>query len=813
MKIRAALFLPVLFLSSMSAQQPLFAVRSGGEGPDRAYDVLHYRIEVSFDEARKQVFGTTAITFIPLSDRAQEVTFDAGHLDVSRVTLGTASLPFAIRPNTLAITLDRPYTYRDTLTVSIGYTCTPAKGLFFVQPDSGYPDKPWQIWTQGEDMDNHFWFPCHDFPNDVATSEVIATVRESYAALSNGRLAGITHDKKRKTKTFHWKQESPHVSYLIMLAAGEYAILKDRAGSVPVEYWVYPSHVEDARVCFAQTPAMISWFSEKIGFPYPWAKYAQVLIRDYTVGGMENTSATGLADNITVYDARARVDESPTSLIAHELAHQWWGDAVTCKDWRHLWLNESFASYFDPLWHEATLGRDEFDYIMYQAQQAGITSDRTAGRKPIVSVGSYGTNLYPRGASVLHMLRFVLGDGLFWKAIRHYITKHHHAVVETNDLKVAIEEATGQNLYWFFDEWVYKAGYPVFALSSAWDDSARTLALSVRQTQTLDSLTGVFRTPVEIELTMPEGSTTFRVDVFSADTTFVFHAPSQPKLVVFDRGNWLLKGLDWTKPIDEWKYQATLAPNPVDRVRAVQELARNERPGATIPILSTIAQTDRMWAVRREALYALETLDSLDEGQKDEVAGTLVAAATDAKSAVRQTAVYQMRGFRGAKVVAALYAALKDSSYRVVGYALRSLARADSAHALATLLAHLHMPSHNNTIEIAALAGLSAVDTARALESSLTLARYGRPQGVRLEAFRTLSKHGKGRKDVRELYVSVLTERSSYVRSQAIRWLGEHGDPSVLPRLQAIANDKEDRSSDTARASMEKIKKRAQTER
>jgi aminopeptidase N len=808
MKSCAALFLPLLFVSTLSAQEPLFAVRDEGESPSRAYDVVHYRIEVSFDEPRRKVIGTTAITLVPFPDQVREVTLDAEHLDVTSVTLGSTNLRFTVHPKTLAIMLDRPYTFRDTLTLSIGYSCTPARGLFFVQPDSAYPDRPWQIWTQGEDMDNHFWFPCHDFPDDVATSEVIATVRDSYAALSNGRLVSVTQDKKKKTKTFHWSQDIPHVSYLIMLAAGEYAVLKDRAGSVPVEYWVYPSHVEDAKVCFAQTPAMITWFSEKIGYPYAWAKYAQVLIRDYTVGGMENTSATGLADNITVYDARARVDEVPTSLIAHELAHQWWGDVVTCRDWRHLWLNESFASYFDPLWHEAAFGRDEFDYTMYQSQQSGITSDRTAGRKPIVSVGSYGSNLYPRGASVLHMLRFVLGDRLFWKAMHHYITKYQHTVIETNDLKVAIEEATGQNLFWFFDQWLYKAGYPVFALQSTWNDSSRSLLLGVRQTQKMDSLTGVFRTPVDIELTMPEGSTTSRVNILSADTTFVFHTPSKPTLVVFDKGNWLLKELHWAKSADEWKYQATRASNPVDRVRAVQELVKNDRAGECLPVLATIAGSDRMWAVRREALYALEKMDSLNEAQKKAAAGVLVASAADAKSAVRQTAVYQMRGYRGDNVTAALTAALKDSSYRVVGYALRSLARADSAHALPALLAHLSMPSHNNIIEIAALAGLSVVDTAKAVEVSLPRARYGNPQAVRLEAFRILGRYGKGRNDVGALYASVLSERSSFVRGQAIRWLGENGDVSILPRLQAIANDTEDRSSDAARASVEKIKKR-----
>ena len=254
--------------------------------------------------------------------------------------------------------LDRSYSFRDTLAVSIAYSCTPKKGLYFVQPDSGYPGKPAQIWTQGEDMDNHFWFPCYDFPNDRATSEVIATVQAKYTALSNGKLLEVTENKTRRDKNL--SLEGDQAARVVSDHAGHRRICRAarQAGSLPLEYYVYPHHVEDAKVCFRETPDMVRFFTREDRISYPWEKYAQVLIRDFVVGGMENTSATCLADDATVYDARARLDDSPTSLIAHELAHQWWGDVVTCVDWRHLWLNESFATYFDPLYHEFLLGRD-----------------------------------------------------------------------------------------------------------------------------------------------------------------------------------------------------------------------------------------------------------------------------------------------------------------------------------------------------------------------------------------------------------------------------------------------------------------------
>ncbi len=797
----------ILCTASSVRSQPVFPVRDDGEGPSKAFHVIHYRIEVSFDETAKSVLGRTTTTLVPLVPGLSSLEFDAEHLRVQNVAAGTRPLSFDVRPKKLAITLDRPYDLDDTLTVSVEYTCTPARGLYFVQPDSSYPGKPSQIWTQGEDMDNHFWFPCYDFPNDMATSEVVATVRSSYVALSNGRLLDVREDRIRKTKTFHWRQDIPHASYLISLAAGNYAILRDRAGEVPLEYYVYPDQTEDAKACFSATPDMVRWFAGKIGYPYPWAKYAQVLIRDFIEGGMENISATSLADDATVYDARARVDESPTSLIAHELAHQWWGDVVTCKDWRHLWLNESFASYFDPLWHEHALGRDEFDYMMFTAQQSGIMSDKHRGRKPIVSVGSYGENIYPRGASVLHMLRFVLGDRLFWKALHHYIVKYQHTPVETNDLKVAIEEATGQNLYWFFDQWIYKAGYPVFDLSWTWSDSARALALRVRQVQTTDSLTGVFRTPVDVEVTTPAGSETRRFNILTRDTTLTIPSSSKPCLVIFDKGNWLLKEMQWTKSTEEWLYQAENAASPIDRLLAVRELSRMRTTDARIPCFIRSIRADHFWAVRREAVQAFEPSDSLDPGVKQAVGAALVAAASDSRPDVRMAAVSQLGSFQGETVKAALHAALADSSYRVVAAAIRSIAKADSANARPLVLSYIDVPSHRNVISSAALRTLATLDSVRAVDTSLVKGRNGQPVEMRFASLGILSRYGRGRAEVLRLLESIAGERPSFVRTFAIRLLGDFGDTGAVPALEKIAGDGDDRSAAAAKTSLEKIRK------
>jgi aminopeptidase N len=792
-----------------AAAQPVFPVRDKGEAPNRTYDVLHYRIEVSFDEPQKRVIGKVTTTLVPFLSSCTAIDFDAEEMQIRSVRLRDRDLRFTTTPTKLVVALDRAYSFRDTITVSIEYTCTPRRGLYFVQPDSAYPDTPRQIWTQGEDMDSHFWFPCYDFPNDKATTEVLVTVRSSFVALSNGELVGVREDARKGTKTYHWRENRPHVTYLVMLAIGEYAVLNDREGNLPLQYYVYPHHVADAKVCFAQTPDMIRFFNEKIGFAYPWEKYAQVLIKDFVAGGMENTSATSLMDDITVFDARARLDNSAVSLIAHELAHQWWGDVVTCKDWRHLWLNESFASYFDPLYHEYLMGRDEFDYQMYGAQQQGIDVDRRLGRKPIVSIGSYGENIYPRGASVLHMLRFVLGEELFWRAIRHYITTYQFQSVETHDFQDAIEEATGQNLFWFFDQWVYKAGYPVFDVSSRWNDSSKTLSLRVAQTQLMDSLTGVFRTPVDIELVTPAGSVTQRVNIMSADTVFSLPVSGPPDLVIFDKGNWLLKEVRYDRSGREWLYQAEHATNPVDRVRAVQRLAELQDSLSVVVLLQHIAISDPFWGVREEAVRALGKLRSTDTGVRSGIVQVLGVAARDSRSSVRAAALSQLARFPGSEAAGILRAALGDSSYAVIAASLRSLAKADSAHALPVLTAHLSVPSQGNIIANAALGSLPAVDSVRAMALAAEKVRYGQPLSTRFTAMGILGRYARTHAELLPTLVALGSDRNPSIRSSALRALGEAGNESVLPLLDSVAANPADRASVVARESAQKIRSRA----
>lgn len=802
------LLMACLLIIAVLPAQEIFSPKDPGETPNRNYDVLHYKIEVRLDGIAKSVDGKVTTTLVPLFPALKTVVFDAADMKIKSVKDATGkNLKFTSTSSNISIDLDRPRSYRDTLQISIEYSCKPKQGLTFNNTDGAIPGKRAQIWSQGEETTNHYWFPCYDYPNDKSTSEVIGTVNAKYSFLSNGKLVSVKENKKENTKTFHWKETKPHSSYLIMIAAGEYTILRDNLGKLPLEYWVYPDDTTNGRESFKYTPAMIKFFNETIGFDYPWEKYAQIILQDH-FGGMENTSATTLSDTWAVPDARGRIDNPSTSLLAHELVHQWWGDLVTCRDFRHMWLNESFASYYDPLFHKMFLGQDEFDYTMYEDQQAGVVVDTTRGRKPIVSVESYGENVYPRGAAVLHMLRYLLGDDLYHRAMKHYITTHAFQPVETNDLKIAIEETTGQNLQWFFDQWVYKAGHPVFNVSYQWNESAGNIALSVRQTQKMDSLTGVFRMPVDVEITTSAGAATHRIEILKQDSIYTLPAPARPLLVIFDKGDWLIKELKFEKTFEEWKYQATSATSLVDRILGIQALARMQKEGDAISVFTDRMVHDSFWAVRREAASQISLAAARNDSLRPLVKPALLLAIKDKRSEVRSAAAGALRWFKGDDVNERLYAALNDSSYQVFGRALSSIAIADSAHALPVVNRYLGTPSRQNIVASYALNALGTLDTALAVTKAMEMVKDQKFTSTRYTSLSMIRRYAKGRPDAMDVVKGILNDPNESVRNYAAIVLGDIGDASVIPALDVVANDKENSASATAKQSIEKINKR-----
>ena len=793
--VAVALFLsPSLLLPTPLAQTPATAQAPPVQWPrSHNYDVQHYRIEVRFDWQEKSVSGETTITLTSFGNDLREVELDAGEMTITAVKLASGA-PLAFRyvdEQKLYITLDRAYAAGQRLRLVITHTATPRRGLTFITPDESDPSRPFQIWSQGEAQDNHYWFPCYDFPNDKATSELIATVADRFQVISNGRLVGVRRDAGRKTRTYHWRMDQPFSSYLISIIVGEYAEVRDRYQNIPVSSFVYKDQVENARVSFGRLAYMVEFFSRKVGYQYPFAKYAQTTAKNFS-GAMENITATTITDT-AVHDRRAHLDVTSDDLVSHELAHSWFGNLVTCRDWGELWLNEAFASFMETVWIEHDKGRDNALYEMYTNQQGYFQVWNQGYRRPMVTRlysdpdGLFDAYVYPRGAAVVHMLRFVLGDEPFWKAVRHYLKKHQWQSVETQQLVVAIEEATGQNLQWFFDQWLYRMGHPEFDIAARYDEGAKRLNLSIKQTQKADAKhpwypsAETFRMPVEIAVTTAAGERVHRVWIDEREEEVILAVDSRPLIINFDRGNHLIKQVAFARGDDELAYQLLHDRDAMGRVRAAIELRRHRSDTAT-RALAAAAVGDRFYAVRLEATRAVA------ERAGSATRAALLEAVKDRESAVRRVALQGLAALADA-TLADLYVNLikTDPSYFAVAEAARALGKTGSPRAFAVLMEALKQDSWQQTIRVGALNGLTALKDPRAFETGLAYAGPGQPAMVRSAALVLLEETAKGKEGAFELLAAMLKDPKLAVQLNAVAGLMALGAERAIPLLEDLA--------------------------
>ena len=531
------------------------------EGPEhvrapRAYDVLNYTIRTRFDFPNRVVLGDETVTLKPLAGGLRSFDLDASSMKIESVTLADSNtaLQYTQPKDKLSITLDRAYEPADSISVRIKYRATPEKGLYFIpqtRNGSASLTKPAQIWSQGEPEENHYWFPCYDFPDDKSTSEQFITTNADEIAISNGALVE-TINNPDGTHTFHWKMDEPHSSYLISMVVGNYAKLDDAYKNIPVEYYTYKGTEAEARNAFAKTPEMMRVFSDKLGIEFPFNKYAQTIVANFIFGGMENVTATTHADTEILGNRSGEAGVATENLISHELAHSWFGDLVTCKDWSQAWLNEGFATFMEAFFREQEAGHEGYLAEMRSNTFLYFLEDSLKYRRPIVynryqaPIDLFDATLYKKGALILHMLRYTVGDEMFWKALHKYLTENRDKNVETSDLQRAFEETTNQKLDWFFDQWVYKAGYPELRVRSFYDLKAHAVTLDVTQTQGTELNTpAVFRLPVDVEFVTVKGARTERIEINERHQRFTFKLDSKPLKINFDKDERILKKLDF----------------------------------------------------------------------------------------------------------------------------------------------------------------------------------------------------------------------------------------------------------------------------
>ncbi len=792
------LLLILTILNLSLAQRPRFYFKSPTPPPEhftreRTYDVLHIKIEVTLDEKQKTVDGKVTTKFVPLRSKFELFELDAGEMKIKKVYLTdgkTLNFQFDSLAQKLRVHLDRAYSLRDTLSVVVEYfVSNPRKGLYFIQPDSAYPDKLYQVWSQGQPEDNHYWFPCYDFPNDKATSEVIATVNKNFVVISNGKLLSVKEDKGRGLKTYHWFMDKPHSSYLISIIAGEYVKLQDYYLDIPLEYYVYKSNAKYAMLSFEKTPEIMKFFSKKIGYKYPYNKYAQTIVEDFIYGGMENITATTLTSS-TIHDERAHLDVSSDGLVAHEMAHQWWGNLLTCRSWEHAWLNEGFATYFTALYFEYSKGKDEFQFSIYNMQRSAKFADMTE-KKPTVwnryfdPTDLFGPYIYQRGGAILNMIRFILGDELFWKAINYYANKYAYQNVETNDLKIAIEESTGYNLKWFFDQWLYKAGYPIFEVNYTFDENKKIVKLTVEQIQQSDSLTpDVFKTPVDVEITTKTGSKTYRIFIDKRKQEFEFEVDEKPLMVLFDKGNWILKDLYFEKSKDELIYQARNASEMIDRFWAVQELGKII-DDEVAELIKEIASSSEFYAIRQEAI------NNLGKVKNESTARFLIKLyQVENNSRVRRSIVETLKEFKFDFVSAFLKDVIRnEKSYYVIASAVNSLASIDSVNRMEIIKNALKMDSHQEVIRTTALRRSGDFKGTNSEKEAIEiLKRYslrGNHPSIRITAISTLSLFADKDPSIKDFIFGMVNTPEFFVRMVIYNVLGNIGDEKILNYLKS----------------------------
>ena len=762
----------------------------------RVVDQKHIRLEFRFDFEQQRI-AARAIHSLDLLKDASSIELDAASMKIERVELrnekdgSPTTLKHASRGQTLTIDLDHAYKADESLQLAIDYSVEkPRRGFHFVAPDADEKSSLQMVWTQSEPEYARYWVPCIDAPGDRITSEIIATVPKKFVVLSNGSLES-KKDNDDGTTTWHWSQVRSHVPYLLSVVAGDFEIFEQSWDGIPVLSYVPRGRLADAPRSFEKTPAMLRFFSEKIGYRYPWPKYAQICVDEYGWGGMEHTSATTLNLN-TLHDERAHHDISSVNLVAHELAHQWWGDLLTCKDWGELWLNESFATYFATLWTEHDEGADEAAWQRYQEAESYLKEDARY-RRSIVSYrynspeNMFDGHSYPKGGRVLHMLRYELGEEAFWKAMRRYCEINQFRTVETADLRIAIEESTGQGMNWFFDQWLYHGGHPEFHVEWSYDAAAKSVRLSVKQAQKIDDVTPLFRTSADVAIVLPGETLTRRVTLSKADETFHFDVAERPSRVCFDPQDWVLKKLIFPKSKEELLDQLANDAHVMARVQAVHGLADRKTDQDVIAALIAAVKGDKFWGVRQEAAKLLAKCSG------DAARQSLIAAAKDdAKSFVRREALAGLANFPHDESRLALRDAIdRDASYYAVAEGLKALAKIDKANARDVLLKAVEMPSHGEVIVRAAGDALVDLKDKAAAEKIAELLKGDITRERRVALVAALARLKEGDSEVRELLFAQLDSKRIDVRRAAIEAIVALGDSSAIERLQA-QRDKEE---------------------
>ncbi|WP_413162686.1 M1 family aminopeptidase [Capilliphycus salinus ALCB114379] len=739
--------------------------------PDRPGQVEHIFLDLVLDIPNKRFHGNCTISLKPVQSGIETLRLDAVNLEIEAVKIDGVDQSFDYDGEQLQVYLS-PATEADKLIkLAIAYHVDePQRGLYFISPNPFYPDKPTQVWTQGEDEDSRFWFPCFDYPGQLATSEIRVEVPQPFIAISNGEL--LSRETQGDKITYHWLQKQVHPTYLMTLAVGEFAEIEDQWNNIPVVYYVEKNREADARRSMGKTPEMIEFFSQTFGYAYPYPKYAQVCVDDFIFGGMENTSTTLLTDRCLL-DEKAAIDNRNTeSLVAHELAHQWFGDLVVIEHWSHAWIKEGMATYSEVLWTDKEYGKEEAAYYRLSQQRNYLSEDRSRYRRPIVThiyreaIELYDRHLYEKGACVYHMIRTELGEELFTKAIHTFVQNNAHKTVETVDLLRAIQQSTGRNLLFLFDQYVYRGGHPDYKVSYSWDGENQLAKITVKQKQAKNSEkaseNNLFDLKIPIAFAYFSQSSeqpepqfqTFTVRIHEAEQSFYFPLTQKPKFISFDAGNNTLKTVSLEYPVAELKAQLQHDPDPLSRIFAAESLAR--KGGLeVVKTLSKALKDEPFWAVR------VEVAKQLNKIKLDQAFAGLIVGLEDSQPRVRRAVVNSLAKIKTPDSYQAVKSIVEngDASYYVEASAITAIGEMVSGNPDEALTEENGIKllesvleekiGWNEVLRSAAISGLSRMKTSEpALNLILKYTAPTVPQALRLAAIRALGTISSGQNNI-----------------------------------------------------------------
>jgi len=771
--------------------------------PDAQVLPEHLTLDLNFDWKEERVWGSTQYDLEIKGHGVEEVVFDAVNLEVSRVLIGRKSVDFENTGTKIIITLKKKYKAGERLRVKMDHSVShPVAGVYFTKPDNHHAGRFKTLWTQGQDEDSCYYFPCFDKPNFKQTTEVLMHLPPGMFGLSNGRLV-----KKKLSPSgsfFHYKMELPYSTYLLSFVAGEFAEHKETVKGVDIKWYVQKGREREGRNAFKETGKIIRFFSEYTGFDYPYKHYTQIAVPEFIFGGMENFTVTTQTD-LTLHDDRAALDGDSNGLVAHEAAHTWFGNIVTAKNWSHAWLHESFATYFDALYTHESKGENDFRYQLLGDAETYFSEDLTY-RRPIVTnvykepIDLFDAHLYPGGAVRLHHLKSIVGEKNFRKALEIYLNRHRYDLVETMDFIRCLEEVTGCNYDEWLHQWIFRGGYPKLELTFSWDSGSKIATVGVKQTQKAEKKNEelLFKIPFTLAFYYKKGDERFPIEIKSEKEKFCFRLKSKPLFFRIDPGYECpckVVVIDVSRPM--LHEQLKRDPDPIGRLEAAAALTKKSST-EDVKVLGERLRKEKEWGVATRIARALGKIGG--DKARDMLIGGLKIKDPKTRRAVVSALGNFVNDDKATQAIRKI--ARGDSSYRVEAVALQTLGKIKDKGSLEFLEGSISRPSHNAMAQTAIYNALADLENEESWDYLVRGAEYGAHRNSRQAAMQALAKlahrhpHRKG---------EVIEHLKRYAREKrgtpaavfrgklgAISAMKQLDDLSAIPVLRQIVNNETD---------------------